>query len=155
MDDVWKLCGLDHRREGRGLQGLVPLQGGSRLGPWTYFSTGPKRSREWPFFTLSTYFPVLNKHLCFSFSRYAPPSNWVNASHCRGVANVSELLKELNISPETCLRRKSFAQPDQHFYGLVLKQTCYQNMILAGSPSREELNRSETFEPKSAFPTVG
>ena len=54
--------------------------------------------------------------------------------------------------------KKFFAQPDQHFYALVLKPSLYYHgtkiIVLTGSSSREEVNRSETFEPKSANRTV-
>ena len=58
--------------------------------------------------------------------------------------------EELNISSETWLWRNSFARPDQHSYALVLKPFHEKITILTGSSSREELNRWETFVPKSA-----
>ena len=60
--------------------------------------------------------------------------------HGREAAVVYELFhhQERNMSPETCLRRHSFAQPDQHFCALVREQTY---ISLTGTSSLEEVNK--------------
>ena len=63
--------------------------------------------------------------------------------------------EELNISPETILRRNLFTQPDQCFCALALKQVYSKIMILTDSYSLEELTRSENIKPESGTPTVG
>ena len=67
--------------------------------------------------------------------------------------------KLINISPsspETGLRRRSFAKPDQQFYALVLHHIYSKNIGITLSFSLGELDRPETLVPKSATsPAVG
>ena len=78
--------------------------------------------------------------------------------------------EELNISPETWLRRNPFAQPDKHFHALVLKSLYewnYHNnrefLTWGAQPHRNIWAKNvqplrwddSRFEPKSANPPVG
>ena len=76
----------------------------------------------------------------------------LESSHGRGTANVSELLTwGAQYITRNMTSKNSFARPDQHFYALVLQPVHLVKLSLpTGRSSREQLNHSETFEPKIA-----